>query len=260
MGLFSKKATYITPKSAKKANYFASYSWSILVKPVFVLLCTLFAYIVYSNWYNLLNKLDNGPIKAYALTHKPQFTTNADIRETLSKIPQLKGYFSQDIGELEKALREMPWVQGAVVRKIWPDKLSLSLLEYKPVAVWNRTSLLSEQGDVFSLPEGRFDSTGLPTLAGPDSESKKALAAWSKIGSDLKDRKLELKSLSVDNRGSWEVTLSNNIVLKLGRGDWIPKIDRFVTIFPEIDVPEGKRLAYVDLRYEHGASVGFSNQ
>ena len=41
-------------------------------------------------------------------------------------------------------------------------------------------------------------------------------------------------------------TLDNDIVLKLGRGDWKPKLDRFVTIYPQIEVPEGKRIDYVD--------------
>lgn len=64
----------------------------------------------------------------------------------------------------------------------------------------------------------------------------------------------------MDSRGAWSIRLDNGVELKLGRGEWLPKIDRFVTIFPEIDIPEGKRLSYVDLRYEHGASVGFNNQ
>jgi len=61
--------------------------------------------IVYSNWQNLLDSLDRTPIRAYALTNKTQFTTNADIRETLSKSPTLKGYFGQDIQEVKDKLK-----------------------------------------------------------------------------------------------------------------------------------------------------------
>ena len=86
------------------------------------------------------------------------------------------------------------------------------------------------------------------------------LDAWYKIQKDLQSRNLGLMSVATDIRGSWTITLDNQVQLRLGRGDWLPKIDRFVTIFPEIDVPDGKRLAYVDLRYEHGAAVGFRPQ
>ena len=193
----------------------------------------------------------------YALTHKTQFTTNADIRETLAKEPVLKGYFAQDIQEVKDKLLQLSWVKDVIVRKSYPDRLSISLVEHKPVAVWNNIHYLSDQGVVFSLPSERFDKTGLPIMFGPDAESKEVLEAWGKIQTELAFRNLSLKSLAMDNRGSWSITLANNIELRLGRGEWTPKIDRFMMIFPEIEVPEGQRLGYVDLRYEHGAAVGF---
>lgn len=36
------------------------------------------------------------------------------------------------------------------------------------------------------------------------------------------------------------------------------KIRLFVTIYPQIEIPENKKLSYVDLRYSVGAAVGFS--
>lgn len=43
------------------------------------------------------------------------------------------------------------------VRKLYPDRLSITLLEHKPVAIWNDTNFVSEQGTVFSLPKDRID-------------------------------------------------------------------------------------------------------
>lgn len=229
----------------------------MLIKPLGILFLVVFAFIAYSQWQSWLEALDKTPIRAYALTHKTRFTTNADIRETLAKEPALKGYFGQDIQQVKTKLLEMPWVRDVVVRKLYPDRLSITLVEHQPVAVWNNSQFLSDQGTVFSLPEGRLEKAGLPILYGPDSEGKAVLTAWTKIQADLKSRQLELRSLEVDTRGSWSVVLANGVELRLGRGEWLPKIDRFVAIFPEIQIPEGQRLAYVDLRYEHGAAVGF---
>ena len=70
-----------------------------------------------------------------------------------------------------------------------------------------------------------------------------------------------IKGVTIDDRGAWQVTLDNDIVLKLGRGDWKPKLDRFVTIYPQIEVPEGKRIDYVDLRYASAsAAVGLTEK
>lgn len=243
--------------SKTKKKPFIQVQWLLFIKLFIVLLCLFLGLVAHSQWQSWLESLDKTPIRAYALTHKTQFTTNADIRETLSKAPTLKGYFGQDIQEVKDKLLTLSWVKDVAVRKLYPDRLSISLVEYQPVAVWNNIKFLSAQGDVFSLPADRFDKAGLPVLFGPDNESKVVLSAWDKIQADLKSRNLALKSLAMDNRGSWSITLSNNIELRLGRGEWLPKIDRFVAIFPQINVPEGQKLAYVDLRYEHGAAVGF---
>lgn len=255
---FRSKPTSVIRTRASKPE--TPRDWRVYLKPTLCLLALVFCYIVYSNWSSWLERLDKTPIKAYALTHKPQFTTNADIRDTLSKEPVLKGYFGQDIQEVKEKFLTIPWVRDVAVRKVYPDRLSITLVEHRPAAVWNNSQFVSDRGVVFSLPPERFERTGLPVLYGPDSEAKKVLEAWYKIQKDLQSRNLGLKSVATDIRGSWIITLDNHVELRLGRGDWLPKIDRFVAIFPKIRIPEGKRLAYVDLRYEHGAAVGFLPQ
>ena len=257
MVLRKKPTSVIRTKASKPKN---PTNWLLLIKPILMLVCLILAYVIHSNWSNWLALLDKTPIRAYALTHKTQFTTNADIREVLSKEPVLKGYFEQDIQEIKTKFLDIPWIQDVAVRKVYPDRISLTLVEHRPMAIWNEKHFVSAQGKVFDLPTERFNSEGLPELYGPDSEAKKVLDAWYKIQKDLESRNLVLKSVAMDIRGSWTITLNNYVELRLGRGDWLPKIDRFVTIFPEIDIPDGKRLSYVDLRYEHGAAVGFISQ
>lgn len=259
MGIFRKKnSSNVRLNVINPKNSVSPRKWLVFIKPLIVLLCALFIFSVYSNWQTMLESWDKTPIRAYALTHKTQFTTNADIRETLSKEPALKGYFGQNIQEVRDKLLSLSWVKDVAVRKLYPDRLSITLIEHKPVAIWNNDYFVSDQGVVFSLPNGRLEKQGLPLLYGPDSEGKVVLDAWEKIRADLHSRKLELTSVAVDNRGSWTIQLANQVELRLGRGEWTSKIDRFVTIFPEISVPEGSRLAYMDLRYPYGAAVGFS--
>lgn len=241
----------------KTSNPVEAQSLLRFVKPAIALFCLIFAFIIYSNWQAILDRLDSTPIKSFALTHKTRFTTDADIREILSKEPALKGYFGQDIQEIKQRFLDIPWVRNVVVRKVYPNRLGITLSEHQPAAHWNEGFYISEQGTVFALPKERFEGEGLPVLYGPDSEGKVVLEAWNKIKQDLTLRNLNLSSVAMDLRGAWTITLDNGVKLILGRGDWLPKIDRFVSVFPNIEIPDGERLSYVDLRYEHGVSVGF---
>lgn len=249
-----KISAVVKTKAGKSARQF---NWLGFVKPALMLLGLILGLVVYSQWAVLLESLDRGSIKSYALTHKTRFTTNADIREILSREPALKGYFGQDIQEIKDRFLTLPWVRNVIVRKVYPDRLSITLSEHQPVARWNNDKVVSDQGVVFSIPGDRLDTSTFPLLFGPDSEGKGVLEAWSRIKQDLKLRNLVPASIETDNRGAWSVTLDNGVSLRLGRGDWLPKIDRFVAMFPQIEVPPEMRLAYVDLRYEHGAAVGF---
>ncbi|MDG6881707.1 cell division protein FtsQ [Phocoenobacter uteri] len=213
--------------------------------------------MAYTNGANWLSSLDKSPLKSYTITNPLQFTTDTDIRDALSTGTPLKGYFGQDIKQVEARLTQIPWVNKVLVRKLWPNKLSLTIFEHQPVALWNNNKLLSEQGVVFNLPFDRVNRVGFPVLYGPDSEGKKVLDAWWKIKQDLIVRNLVLKSVTIDKRGSWKISLSDGVELRLGRGDWLPKIDRFVKIFPQIEIPDGKMISYVDLRYKYGAAIGF---
>lgn len=249
-----KTSSVIRTKASKPTE---PISWRRFVKPIIMLLCLIFGLVIYSNWSSWLESLDKTPIRSYAVIPKKRFTTDTDIRTLLSEEPALKGYFGQDIQEIKDRFLRLSWVRDVVVRKVYPDRLSITLLEHQPVARWNNDKFVSEQGVVFTLPADRFDASTLPLLYGPDSEGKVVLEAWTKIKQDLKLRNLNLSAVQMDSRGAWSITLDNGVELRLGRGDWLPKIDRFVAIYPQIDVPSEQRLSYVDLRYDNGAAVGF---
>ncbi|MCW9710618.1 cell division protein FtsQ/DivIB [Avibacterium sp. 21-586] len=249
MGLWH-KATQSVRSGRQKSRIF------VPVKLLIVLLCLGVFFYAYSNWQNWLEKLDERPISGFNLVGSPTFTTDSDVREIISGMADLKGFWGQDISLVKEQILTIPWVSQAIVRKIWPDRLSILLNEYTPVAIWNHNEFVSPEGVVFKLPMDRLGDRDLPRLAGPDYKSLVVLEAWKKIYNELKAKNLVLKSLSIDEREAWQLELENGVILKLGRGEWKAKIDRFVTIYPEIEVPENKRLAYVDLRYKVGAAVG----
>lgn len=254
--LNKRKSTQAIQYSSQKTMKIMAY-----VRTFFLLSAVGLSLYIYFSWQDLLEKLDdNRTISSFVLSGETQFTQYDDIRDSIIKMGGLKGFFSQDIAVVREQIETMPWIKTAVVRKIWPDKLSIALQEHQTVAIWNEVDFLSNEGKVFQLPMEKLVQKNLPVLAGPDYQSDLVLTTWYKLEANLKQKGLILKKLSIDERGSWKATLDNDLVLKLGRGAWQEKLDRFVTIYPQIDIPENKKLDYIDLRYDVGAAVGFTNK
>lgn len=242
-----------------KAASFAKWRYLLHFRVWLVVILLGLGAFVYTHWQSWLESLDEKPINAYALVGKNEFTTYADVQEALLKMGTLKGFWGQDVKPIQEQIETLPWVKGAVVRKIWPNRLSIWVTEYQPVAVWNKNEFVTQDGTVFQLPAEKLKEANLPYLGGPDYQSLKVLQAWQQIYNDFKAKGLTVKGIAIDDRGAWQVTLDNGIVLRLGRGEWKSKLERFVTIYPQIEVPEGKKIDYVDLRYESGAAVGMTD-
>lgn len=231
----------------------------IKIKSVLMLLFVVMLSLIFINKQFFLDKLDRGPISSFAIVGVTKFTDDNDIREILSLMlenNELKGFFGQDINSVKQQIEMIPWIKSVAVRKIWPDRLSIWVTEYMPIASWNETEFLSSEGVIFQLPISKLKEQDLPHLAGPNNKSSQVLDAWNRIYPDLKRRNLSLKKISINERGSWQIVLENDVVLKLGRGEWKDKLERFVTIYPQIEIPENKKLSYVDLRYGVGAAIG----
>lgn len=229
----------------------------LLIKPLLLLVGIGVVFSVYYYRQALLEALDQKPISAFALIGQARYTSHNDIRDILLKYGSMKGYFSQDVVEIKEQIELTPWIKRAVVRKVYPDQLNIQVVEYNPVAKWNKTDLLADDGTIFSLPSEKLGELSLPDLSGPDFQGKEVLNAWYKIKQELDKRGMQLASVLVDTRGSWTITLSSGIMLKLGRGEWKDKIDRFTTVYSQINVPEHKQIDYVDLRYNSAVAVSF---
>lgn len=63
------------------------------------------------------------------------------------------GFFASDLQGIRRALESEPWIEHATVRRIWPDRLEVSVRERIPVARWNEALLVDRWGQVFGPVE-----------------------------------------------------------------------------------------------------------
>ncbi len=172
------------------------------------------------------------------------------LRETLGQRLQ-GGFLTTDLNDLKRAAEGLPWVGGASIRRVWPDRLQVRVLEHRPVARWKDDGLVTAEGVVFR-PRGQVPA-GLPLLEGDEARARELVERYLKWRDALMLAGQLIDTLGVDARGAWHLDLVSNTRLELGTNDIEQRLTRFIAAVPQLEAAGRARV--VDLRYSNGFAV-----
>ena len=71
------------------------------------------------------------------------------------------GFFTMQLEEARQLFEAVPWVAGASVRRVWPDRLVVTLTEHRALGVWSDGRLLSDAGVLFVANAAEAEIYGL---------------------------------------------------------------------------------------------------
>ncbi|EOV8147695.1 cell division protein FtsQ [Cronobacter dublinensis] len=218
--------------------------------------------VIFGGWMVLgwMEDAQRLPLSKLVVTGERHYTRNDDIRQSILALGAPGTFMTQDVNIIQNQIERLPWIKQASVRKQWPDELKIHLVEYVPIARWNDQHMIDTDGTAFSVPVDRASKQNLPLLYGPEGSENEVLQGYRAMGQVLAKDKFTLKDAAMTARRSWQVTLSNDIKLNLGRDDTMKRLERFVELYPVLQQQaqtDGKRISYVDLRYDSGAAVGW---
>ena len=217
------------------------------------------------NIYQYFQSPANFPIGSVKVEGSFQYLDRSTAQQTLEKYAR-DGFFGMDVDELRAEVVSMPWVESAGVRRVWPDGITLTVSEHKPVARWNVQSLLTESGAVIDPPQlhegaDKYEAwqrhfKALPFL---HSESAKPGAAWQQFvqaEKALRSVGVSLYGVQTDRRKAISLVLDNGVSVRLGRGWFDERVSRFVSVYSRYIAPQVDAISYVDLRYPNGFAIG----
>lgn len=165
-----------------------------------------------------------------------------------------KNFFAIDVDKIKETLLQLPWVADVLVRREWPDQVFIQIAEKNPIALWNETSLLSANGELFIPTDGAYPND-LPALKGPLGQQMLMLNYQKKISRALLPLQVKIVRLELTDEMTWNITLDNGIKLALGHKDILTRLNHFVKVYPKIIGDRWAEIDYVDLRYPNGLSV-----
>lgn len=180
--------------------------------------------------------------------------------------PKLAGnFFTFDLQAGRRAFESVPWVRHALVRRVWPNRLVVSLEEHRPAALWSDgdgEKLVNTFGEVFEANLGDVEQDNLPTLTGPDGSARQMLAMHARLAPVLArmsaDGDAHVDALTLSQRGSWRAEIDTGAEIELGRGtedEVIARTERFIATLPQVTQRFQRPLEYADLRHHEGYAV-----
>lgn len=164
------------------------------------------------------------------------------------------GFFSCDMARLRNAVLAMPWVEDVSIRRVWPDKLSMTVTEEVPLARWGERGLINVNARVFTPPsiEG-FE--GLVRLSGPAGSEQRVAGFFEAAVPPARARGLTIREVRLDARRHWWILFDGDLTLSLGHEDVARRLAQFFRVYPSLVAEPDHRPERVDMRYAHGFAV-----
>jgi cell division protein FtsQ len=186
------------------------------------------------------------PITTVELTHSLARTTRTEI-EAATRGRIGGNFFAVAPAQVRAGLEQLPWVRRVSVRRVWPDRLEVTLEEHVVLARWGDEALVNTYGERFS---GRTDEA-LPTFLGPAGSEREMAQRYARFSAALAPLGTELERLVLTPRYAWQLRLASGLHVMLGRDaeGAEARLRKFVEAYPATLGALARRHEYVDLRY-----------
>ena len=205
--------------------------------------------------YDLCLKMLDSEIESIEISGPFQRVSALNIEEAIADELN-KGFIGADLGTMQAQLHALPWIDRASVARRWPDRISITVTEQVPAAVWDERGLLNVRGELF-VDQALHVPAELPRLAGPDGSSGEVARRYLDVRDRLIPVGLDVRTVRLDARGAWNFALTNGVEVRLGRRDTDRRTDLFIDVVADIIAGRTGDIDYIDMRYSNGFTVGW---
>ena len=183
-------------------------------------------------------------------------TSEIDILERLG-LDGTTSLMALNVVDTRNALKTLPWVKDAEVRKVYPDTIEIKLIERTAFGIWqhgNELSLIEKSGSVIApLRDNKF--AYLPLFVGLNAETgAEEIMADFDQWPDVKKR---VKAFIRVAGRRWDIRLDNGVIVKLPEHKMADAMARLAKFNAEQQLVE-RDIVAVDLRLEDRTTVQLS--
>jgi cell division protein FtsQ len=165
------------------------------------------------------------------------------------------GFFSVDIQKVQDQVSQQPWIEEVSVRRVWPSKVVVSVIEKEAFARWDDSHLLSTRAEVFEAESKAY--MHLPLIHGYAGQSAELLQQYMKLKQKFAEKGIQLSALSEDSKGALSLLLDEHLRVNLGTDETEQKIYKMLAVYPMQIKPRKDFIKYIDFRYSNGFAIAW---
>jgi cell division protein FtsQ len=188
--------------------------------------------------------------------HQNEATFRANVASRLSG-----SFITLNLADVRAVFEGIPWVRSAVVQRLWPNRLKVTLAEHKAVAWWGDaggSKLVNAQGEVFEVGTADDDTDRLPELVGPQNQAAQVKAVFDRLSERFAPHDQRIERLELTAQGSWRLELEKGAHIELGRGDVAAleaRLVQYLATIEQVTGTLGRKVVSADLRYPTGYAL-----
>jgi len=188
-----------------------------------------------------------------------QHVSQAALRSAVGG--RMKGnFFTMRLDETRRLFEGVPWVAGASVRRVWPNRLVVTLTEHRALGVWSDGRVLSDQGRLFVANVAEAEIYGpLIEFDGPPPLAQEAARRFYEFAAVLAPLSIEIERIRVSERASWSIEASDGQRIELGRDDppgrLRERLQLIESSYPLMLAKFGAPPSRLDARYPNGIAA-----
>jgi cell division protein FtsQ len=182
--------------------------------------------------------------------------SRAGIRAAIAG--HLRGnFFTMRLAEARGAFEAIPWVAAASVRRVWPDRLVVTMVERRAVGVWSDGRVVSDTGQLFDVNPAEAELDGPQVeFSGPPALAAEAVDKLASLDAVLQRLPAVIAAIDISDRSSWSIRTQAGQTLDLGRddppGSVRARLAAIVANYPLVVAQLSGPPAHIDARYNNG--------
>lgn len=235
-------------------DWWMEYLAGRMAKMLFIVLLAIL-FLVLKLFWQLGKSQQVFPVQQIQLHGNVLITRPDDVQQVLASLEE-NSFFSIKLDEVTSEIESLPWIDHAVVERVWPDKLSITVQEHQVAYRWGTDELVDAYGNRFSNTAPKLFSM-LPKINGVPGHESEVIFAYQQLLNALgrQAELLEIDTFLLNEYLSWELHLKSGLVVKFGRDNYQKRLARFVEAYQFGKLPDFAQLESLDFRYNKGFAV-----